>query len=246
MSILANLDDLVEDVRDLIDEETADFWTDAFIERQLKKAHQISSTKLKTIKAIWTTVLTASITPGTGESTICNNREITLPGAFIGIDKGGVYYNDKALSHIDIPELKTNDTEWLDETGTPHGYYLRGNVLGFDRQVSAGDVVKIHGIKMPTELSADQSPWDGDYRTIGYRFLLVDYAVGMCWRKKNEMTKYREILTPQVGSFWQDLNDMRVELLTNNLDDQARMIPASNPAHHVKSFNFPDMTQFDH
>ncbi len=57
-------------------------------------------------------------------------------------------------------------------------------MLGFDQKISAGDTVRIYGIKMPDEISAAQAPFDSDYRLTAYRYLLVEYCVGMCWKKK--------------------------------------------------------------
>jgi len=34
----------------------------------------------------------------------------------------------------------------------------------------------------------------GDYRTVAFRRYLRDYAVAMCWYKKNEMAKYQQKL----------------------------------------------------
>ena len=42
LAILTNITDLEEDVRDLINESTAGFWSSTFIQRQLKKGHQIA------------------------------------------------------------------------------------------------------------------------------------------------------------------------------------------------------------
>ena len=244
MAILTNIDDLLEDVRSLIDETTADFWSDAFIERQLEKAHQIISTKVGIVHTIWTATLTSS-TPNAGEAQISNDREIRLPSTFISIDHGGVYYNDRTVLNMNIDEISRANEEWLDESGDPGYYYLRGDMLGFDRKIAAGDTVRIYGVKMPTALSSVQEPFDGDYRTIGYRSLLVDYAVGMCWRKKNEMTKYREILQPGVGSFWQGIEDMRCELIANNADSYAGIVAGSHPGKFVGEFFFPDLKQLD-
>ena len=121
MSILTNSTDLIEDVRSLINEEVEGFWTDAFILRQLKKGHQVLSTKLKLSSTIWTATLTTS-DPGTGEAQITDNREIRLPSTFISIDEGGVYYNDDVCSPTSIKQLKHNNKDWLDETGTPRLY----------------------------------------------------------------------------------------------------------------------------
>lgn len=243
MAILANSTELTTDVRDLINEENEGFWKDAFILRQLKKGHQIASTKLKIVSSLWTVTLVTG-TPGAGEAQITDDREIRLPSSMISVDGGGVYYNDDVCSPTTIKHLKHVDKNWLDQTGTPSQYYLRGDMLGFDMQISAADTVRIYGIKMPAELAAGTAPWDGDYRTVGYRYLIVDYAMAMCWKKKNEMDKHDRILAPNVGSFWQGLKEMKFELLNNN-DDDYRMVKVKNPAHHYKEKSWPDWSQFD-
>lgn len=226
--ILANLTDLVEDVRDIILETTEGFWLDTYIERQLEKGHQIASAKIKMVSMIWEATLVTG-TPSTGEAQIVDDREILLPSSFIAIDDGGVYYNDDVCSATSIKEIKNTDKSWLDKTGTPSRYYLRGDMLGFDQKISAGDTVRIYGIKMPDALDADTAPFDADYRTVGYRYLLVNYAVGKCWEKKGEMQKFAFYLQPKVGSFWVGLQEMRAELL-EDFDEDYGMIPNDNLA----------------
>jgi len=228
MAILSNLDELVVDVRDIINEKTEGFWINTYIERQLQKGHQIASAKVKMVSMIWTATLTDG-TPETGEAKITDEREILLPSSFIAIDDGGVYYNDDVCSASSIKQIKDYNKDWLEGSGTPSQYYLRGDMLGFDQKISAGDTVRIYGIKMPDELASDVAPFDNDYRTIGYRYLLVDYAVGMCWKKKNEMTKFAFYLQPKVGSFWVGLNEMKSELLEDR-DEGYNMIPDDNLA----------------
>jgi len=232
--ILANLTDLVEDVRDIINETTEGFWLDTYIERQLKKGHQIASAKVKMVSMIWEVTLTDS-DPDTGEAQITDDREILLPSSFIAIDDGGVYYNDDVCSASSIKQIKDYNKDWLEGSGTPSRYYLRGDMLGFDQKISAGDTVRIYGVKMPDELAAGTAPFDADYRTIGYRYLIVDYAVGMCWKKKNEMAKFAFYLQPKVGSFWVGLNEMKGELLEDR-DEDYGMIADDNPARPHSTF----------
>jgi len=226
--ILANLTDLEEDVRDIINEKTAGFWTSDYIQRQLKKGHQIASAKVKMVSMIWKVTLVAEAA-GEGQAQITDEREILLPSKFIAIDDGGVYYNDDVCDASSIKRIKDYNKDWLEGSGTPHRYYLRGDMLGFDQKISAGDTVRVYGVKMPDELATGTAPWDADYRTIGYRYLLVDYAVGMCWKKKNEMAKFSFYLAPKVGSFWVGLNEMKAELLEDR-DEDYGMIPDDNPA----------------
>ena len=193
---------------------------------------------------MWTATLTDS-SPSAGEAQITDEREIRLPSTFMSIDDGGVYYNDDVCSATSIKQIKDYDKDWLEKSGTPHRYYLRGDMLGFDNKISAGDTVRIYGTKMPDELTGDQAPFDGDYRTVGYRHLLVDYAVGMCWKKKNEMEKFAFYLAPKVGSFWVGLREMKGELLEDR-DEDYGMTPDKNPAHHnVARKRWPDYSQFD-
>ena len=234
MAILANLADLVEDVRDIILETTEGFWLDTYIERQLEKGHQIASAKIKMVSMIWEATLVTG-TPSTGEAQIVDDREILLPSSFVSIDDGGVYYNDDVCSATSIKEIKDHNKDWLEGSGTPSRYYLRGDMLGFDQKISAGDTVRIYGVKMPDALSAAQAPFDADYRTVGYRYLIVDYAVGMCWKKKNEMSKFAFYLQPKVGSFWVGLNEMKAELLEDR-DENYGMIAEDNPARPHSTF----------
>jgi len=244
LAILANLDDLTEDVRDIINETTEDFWTDDYIERQLEKGHQIASAKIKMVSMIWTATLQTEADPAAGYARIVDNREILLPSGFIAIDDGGVYYNDDVCDASSIKEIKDSDKDWLEGSGTPRRYYLRGDMLGFDQKISAGDTIRIYGIKMPDEISAAQAPFDADYRTVGYRYLLVDYAVGMCWKKKNEMAKFAFYLQPKVGSFWIGINEMKAELLEDR-DENYGMIAEDNPARPHVAKRWPDYSQFD-
>jgi len=234
MAILANLTDLVEDVRDIINETTEGFWTDDYIERQLEKGHQIASAKIKMVSMIWTVTLTDD-TPDTGEAQIVDDREILLPSSFIAIDDGGVYYNDDVCDASSIKRIKDYNKDWLEGSGTPSRYYLRGDMLGFDQKISAGDTVRIYGVKMPDELSGTQAPFDADYRTIGYRYLLVDYAVGMCLKKK-QYDEWKIYLAPKVGSFWVGLNEMKAELLEDR-DEDYGMISEDNPARPHSTIN---------
>ena len=228
MAILANITELVADTRDIINETAEGFWTDAYIERQLEKSHQIISAKIKMVSMIWTVSLVTG-TPSTGEAQIVDDREILLPSSFIAIDDGGVYYNSDVCPPTTIKEIKHTNKDWLDAEGTPHRYYLRGDMLGFDQKISSGNIVRIYGIKMPDEISAAQAPFDNDYRLTAYRYLLVNYAVGKCWEKKGEMTKFAFYLQPGVGSFWVGLQEMRAEL-TEDLDEDNGMILSENLA----------------
>jgi len=200
-----------------------------FIERQLGKAHEILSAKIKMISMIWTVTLQTAADPETGYAQIVDDREILLPSNFIAIDDGGVYYNSDVCPPTTIKEIKHTNKDWLDAEGTPHRYYLRGDMLGFDQKISADSTVRIYGIKMPDEISAAQAPFDNDYRLTAYRYLLVDFAVAMCWKKKGEMQKFAFYLQPGVGSFWQGLKEMRSEL-TEDLDEDNGLILNDNLA----------------
>jgi hypothetical protein len=243
LAILSKVSELITDVRDIINETTESFWTDVYITRQLEKGHQIASTKIKMVKMLWTVTLVTG-TASTGQAQIVDDREILLPSTFISIDDGGVYYNDDVCAASSIKQIKDSDEDWLERSGTPSRYYLRGDMLGFDNKISAADTVRIYGTKMPTELTGTQAPFDGDYRTVGYRYLLVDYAIGMCWKKKNEIEKFAFYLAPKVGSFWVGLAEMKSELLEDG-DEGYNMITEDNPAHYHKAERWPDWSQFD-
>jgi len=245
LSILSNLTELVTDVRDQVNESSEDFWTDTFIKRQLEKAHQIVSAKLHLVNNLWTATLVTGA-PEEGEATIIDDREIRVPSGFIAIDDGGVYYNDRACVPVSIQKLKAIDPDWLERTGTPSQYYVRGDMIGFDRQISAGDTIRIYGSGMPTELAdaTNPAPFEGDYRTIGYRSLLVDYAIGMCWKVKKDMNSHAYYLAPKVGIFWQGLEDMKEELLASD-DEDYGLIPESNLARSYRQRCWPDHSQIE-
>jgi len=240
--ILTDLDDLIVDVRDIINETTADFWTDAYITRQLRKAHQIASAKIKMVSMLWTVTLVTG-TASTGEAQIIDDREILLPSTFIAIDDGGVYYNDDVCKAASIKAIKDTDKDWLERSGTPSRYYLRGDLLGFDNKISTADTVRLYGIKMPDELDSDVAPFDDDYRLVGYRYLLVEYAVGMCLKKKRD-EEWRLYLAPVTGLFWVGLNEMKGELLEDK-DEDYGMQPDSSLTYNIEPDTWPDFSQFD-
>ena len=76
MAILSTSTELIADVRDIVGETTAGFWTDTYILRQLKKAHQIASAKLKLVSTLWTVTLQTAADPEAGYAQITDNREI--------------------------------------------------------------------------------------------------------------------------------------------------------------------------
>ncbi len=242
MAILTDLDDLIADVREIINETTADFWSDDYITVQLRKAHQIASAKIKMVSMLWTVTLVTGAA-STGEAQIIDDREILLPSTFIAIGDGGVYYNDRVCKAASIKVIKDTDERWLERSGTPSRYYLRGDLLGFDNKISAADTVRVYGSKMPDELDSSVAPFDDDYRLVGYRFLLVDYAVGMCLKKKRD-DDWKLYLTPIVGSFWVGLKEMKGELLEDK-DEDYGMQPDSSLTYHVEPKRFPDHSQFD-
>ena len=63
-------------------------------------------------------------------------------------------------------------------------------------------------------------PLSGDYRIIALRKCLRDYAVAMCWYKKNEIAKYQEMMSRY------EMNVFNVQnLLAGHKNQGAQMIP---------------------
>ncbi len=215
--MLANLSEMIASVRRLVNETTASFWADADITEWLNEGQEILSNETGLLSKYYSHTLEAG--------DINNDREIRLSSDFVYFDEGGVLYNDEPL----IPtSLKTLDewhgSSWRDTTGTPSRYYIRGDYLGFYPKPSAGDTVKYYGVERATTLSGDTTPLSGDYRTVAFRSYIRDYAVGMCWYKKNEMVKYNEMMQ----RFYNGINRTK-NIIRQGKNQQGRFIPEYRP-----------------
>jgi len=191
MAILANCDELIADVRSLLDEaSTAEnkFWVDSEILRWLNEGAEKFTSFTRTLSKLYSHVILAA--------DIKNDRELRLNSDFITFDEGGVLYNGKPCSEVSLAEIdEYKGSTWRDQSATtPIGYYRRGDYIGFVPSLTAGDTVKYYGIeRTPTMVAADTvAPLSGDYRMIAFRPYIRDYAMAQCWYKKGEMKLYKE------------------------------------------------------
>jgi len=227
MAILATAATILASVRVLVNESTASFWADASINAWVLEAFEEVATETHCLRTYKTYTIDAD--------DIFDEHELRMDSDFIAIDEGLVFYNDVACYPTTQARLVTANNEWKEETGTPSKYYVRGDMLGFDRQISAGDTVKFYQIERATEITGDVAPFNGDYRLVNFRKLARDYAVSMCWYTKSEDAK---------GDKWFaryefGLDKMK-ELLGIDDDNSSMMIPAENLSHATVKKNYPD------
>jgi len=181
--MLATIAEIVTDVRSLVNETTASFWTDTEITRWANEGQEIIGTETKCLSKYYKHTLIAA--------DIVNSREIRMYSDFVALDDGGIVYDGKPLEQISLNALNEHAGSWRTTTGTPSRFYFRSDMIGFYPIPSAGAVVEYYGIERATELSGSTVPLSGDYRTIAFRRYMRDYAVAQCWYKKNEMDKYQ-------------------------------------------------------
>ena len=181
--MLATIAEIIIDVRSLVNETTASFWTDVEITRWANKGQEIIGTETKCLSKYYKHTLIAA--------DIVNSREIRMNSDYVAIDDGGIVYDDKPLEQISLNALNEHAGNWRTTTGTPSRFYFRSDMIGFFPPCAVGGIVEYYGIERATELSGETVPLSGDYRTIAFRQYIVDYAVAQCWYKKNEMDKYQ-------------------------------------------------------
>jgi len=212
--MLANVNEILTDVRSLINESTERFWKDDEIIRWINEAAEDFSFKTKCLSSYYYKILT--------EDDIIDDREIRLNPDFIALDEGGVLYNDKPLTQTSLKHLDEWGKDWRSRTGTPTHFYFRGDYIGFYPKPSIGDKVSYYGIERAPYLDSDiVEPLSGDYRVIALRKCLRDYAVAMCWYKKNEIAKYQEMMARY------EMNVFNVQnLLAGHKNQGAKIIPA--------------------
>jgi len=179
--MLATMAEIETDVRSLVNEAVASFWSSAEITRWANEGQEIIGTETKCLSKYYKHTLIAA--------DIVNDREVRMYSDFVALDDGGIVYDDKPLEQISLNALNEHAGSWRETTGTPTRFYFRSDMIGFYPIPSAGAVVEYYGIERATELSGDTVPLSGDYRTIAFRRYMRDYAVAMCWEKKNEITK---------------------------------------------------------
>jgi hypothetical protein len=214
-------------VRSLVNEKTASFWEATEIPLWLKEglediAHETHC--LRTWKTY--TILAADI---------FDSRELRFDSDHIAIDEGKIYYNDVCCYPTTEARLSNYDGEWRSRTGTPSHYYVRGDMYGFDRQISAGDTIKFYHIERAVEISGNVAPFNGDYRLINFRRLAIWYAVSMCWYKKSEDTK-----GDRFRAYYDRGVEKMKELLGIDLDGVPAMIPTESLSHYSVEAKWPD------
>jgi len=220
MAILADIDEIVTEVRDLLDEAVTDenkFWSDT----QIIKWANIGAEKFTS----HTRVLSKRYSYTVEAADVANDRELRLSSDFITFDEGGVICNDKKIEEISLAEVdEWKGNAWRDRTATnPIGYYRRGDMIGFVPSLAVGDTVVYFGIeRAPTMVAADGvAPLSGDYRLVAFRTYIVSFALARCWYKKKEFDLYRE----QLAEFWKGVGLVN-SVVHGEKNQVKRMIPA--------------------
>jgi len=233
-TLLSTLDKLIASIRVLLNETgtTSGFWVDTEITDEIQEAQEEIANETFCLRT-WKTYTILGLVGETND--IFDERELRMEDDFIAIDEGAVYYNDVALKPTTQARLALGNNKWREQTGTPSRYYVRGDMLGFDCKISAGNTVKFYQIERAVAISGDIKPFNGDYRLINFRKLIRDYVVSMCWEKKGESNRS--------DKFWQKyqigLQRMK-ELLNIDMDDTYNIIVDSHPAHFGRRKRFPD------
>lgn len=227
MVMYATIATMETGVRSLINESAEAFWLSTEIQAWLKEglediAHETHC--LRTWKTY--TILAADI---------FDERELRFDADHIAIDEGKIYYNDVVCYPTTQAHLSNYDSEWRSRTGTPSEYYIRGDMYGFNRKISAGDTIKFYHIERAVEISGSVAPFNGDYRLINFRKLAIHYTVSMCWEKKNEDGKADKWF----ARYQNGLRTMK-ELLGIDLDNTSAMVPEESLSHFTTPKPWPD------
>ena len=213
-------------VRSLINEATAKFWTATEIPLWLKEGLEDIAHETHCLRTWKTYTIDAD--------DIFDERELRFDSDFIAIDEGKIYYNDIVCYPTTQARLSNYDNKWRSREGTPSEYYIRGDMYGFNRQISAGDTVKFYMIERAVEISGSVVPFNGDYRLINFRRLAIWYAVSMCWEKKNEDVKAQRYM----NKYDKGVNSMK-ELLGIDLDGVSAMVPEESLSHFLVEGKWP-------
>ena len=184
--MLATIAEIETDVRSLINETTQGFFLSTEIARWANEGQEIFCAKTLCLSKWYSHTLIAA--------DIVNNREVRLNSDFIAFGEGGVTVADEQILPTSLVALNEWAGNWRDDTGTPTHYYLRGDSMGFYPRPSAGNVIGYYGIERAATLAGDVVPLSNDYRTVAFRSIIRDYAVAMCWKKKNEMVKAKDYM----------------------------------------------------
>jgi len=230
--MLATIAEILTDIRSLINESSDGFWLDTELTNWANEGMEEITNETYCLRTYKTYTILAD--------DIFDEREIRMDTDFLAIDEGVVYYNDVALKPTTQARLVLGNDEWRSETGTPNRYYVRGDMLGFDRKISAGDTVKFYQIERAVAMTSGGTivPFNGDYRLINFRKLIRDYVVSMCWEKKGESNRS--------DKFWQKyqigLQRMK-ELLNIDMDNSYNIIMEDHPARFYHKTRWPDWGQ---
>ena len=188
MPILADIDEIVADVRSLLDEpSTAEnkFWVDAEIIRWANEGSEKFTSFTRTLCKKYEYEIDSD--------DVKNDREIRLSSDFITFDEGGVLYNGKPIDEISVIEADEWFGNWRDKSQSqPRGYYRRGDYIGFIPSLAEGDTVIYYGIERTPDMVASDgvAPLSGDYRMVAFRPYIRNYAMAQCivtyvWSKCN-------------------------------------------------------------
>ena len=213
-------------VRSLIDEATESFWLSTEIQAWIKEALEDIAHETHCLRTWKTyTILAADI---------FDERELRFDADHIAIDEGKIYYNDVVCYPTTQARLSNYDNEWRSRTGDPSQYYIRGDMYGFNRKISAGDTIKFYHIERAVEISGSVAPFNGDYRLINFRKLAIWYTVSMCWEKKNETAKADKWF----AKYQYGVEKMK-ELLGIDLDNVSAIVPDSSLSHFYTEAKWP-------
>lgn len=213
--MLANIAELRTSVRYLINETTAGFWEDTFIDLMLNEGQEEFSSATQCLSKYYSHTLEAT--------DIKQNREIRLNSDFIAFDEGGVLYDGKSLTPTTMKELNTwAGNDWRDETGAPTHFYQRGDMIGFaPGRPEVGKVVEYYAVERAATLTGSVVTLSGDYRVIGFRRYVRDYAISMCWEAKN----YPQKAMLKMASFREGVRKCN-NVVFGNKTEPFRMIPS--------------------
>ena len=214
-------------VRSLINEATAKFWTSDEVKAWLLEGLEDITHETHCLRTWKTYTILAD--------DIFDERELRFDSDFIAIDEGKIYYNDIVCYPTTQAKLSNYDNKWRSREGDPSEYYIRGDMYGFNRKISAGDTIKFYQIERAVEISGSVAPFNGDYRLINFRKLAIWYAVSMCWYKKSEDTK-----GDRFKAYYDRGVDKMKELLGIDLDDTSAIVPEESLSHFYTEGKWPD------
>lgn len=191
--MLANIDEIVADVRSLLDEAstaTNKFWVDGEIIRWANEGSEKFTSFTRVLCKLYTYTISAD--------DVKNDRELRLSSDFITFDEGGVLYNDVSIPEMSLLEAdEWKGSKWRNQSATvPIAYYRRSDYIGFIPSLTVGDIIKYYGIeRTPTMVAEDAvAPLSGDYRMVAFRPYIRDYAISKCWYKKGEFKLAKEMM----------------------------------------------------